>query len=327
MDYENLGDTGLKVSEICLGTMTYGTSEWRDWVLDEDESRPFIERALELGINFFDTADMYSEGVSEEVVGRALDDYAGAREEYVLASKAYFPTGDGPNQRGLSKKHLMHAVDQSLERLGTDYIDLYYIHRWDEETPIEETMEALHRIVESGKVRYIGASSMYAWQFAKAQHVAERNGWTQFVAMQNHYNLAYREEEREMNPLCRDQGVGLSPWSPLARGFLAGNRTRDKGGETQRARDDDFAHSMYYRDADFAVLEALEGVAADREYDPAQIALAWLLHQPGVTSPIVGVSKMWQLEDAVEATDIELTDAELAALEEPYEPHPVLGHD
>jgi aryl-alcohol dehydrogenase (NADP+) len=327
MEYVNLGNTGLKVSEICLGTMTYGTSEWRDWVLDEEESRSFIERALELGINFFDTADMYSEGVSEEVVGRALDDYAGRREEYVLASKAYFPTGEGPNQRGLSNKHLMHAVDQSLERLGTDYIDLYYIHRWDEETPIEETMEALHRIVESGKVRYIGASSMYAWQFAKAQHVGERNGWTKFVAMQNHYNLAYREEEREMNPLCRDQGVGLCPWSPLARGFLAGNRTRDKGGETKRAKDDDFAHSMYYRDADFAVLEALEEVAAEREYDPAQIALAWLLHRPGVDSPIVGASKMWQLEDAVEATDIELTDDELAALEEPYEPHPVLGHE
>lgn len=327
MEYVNLGNTGLKVSEICLGTMTYGTSEWRDWVLDEEESRSFIERALELGINFFDTADMYSEGVSEEVVGRALDDYAGRREEYVLASKAYFPTGEGPNQRGLSNKHLMHAVDQSLERLGTDYIDLYYIHRWDEETPIEETMEALHRIVESGKVRYIGASSMYAWQLAKAQHVGERNGWTKFVAMQNHYNLAYREEEREMNPLCRDQGVGLSPWSPLARGFLAGNRTRDKGGETKRAKDDDFAHSMYYRDADFAVLEALEEVAAEREYDPAQIALAWLLHRPGVDSPIVGASKMWQLEDAVEATDIELADDELAALEEPYEPHPVLGHE
>ncbi len=326
MDYVRLGDTGLKVSTLCLGTMTFGTPEWRDWVLDEEQSRPFIERALELGINFFDTADMYSEGVGEEVVGRALDDCAD-REEYVLATKAYFPTGEGPNQRGLSKKHLMHAVDQSLRRLDTDYIDLYYIHRWDETTPIEETMETLHHLVDSGKVRYIGASSMYAWQFSRAQHVAELHDWTKFVAMQNHYNLAYREEEREMNPLCRDQGVGICPWSPLARGFLAGNRNRDKSGETARAEGDDFAHSMYYRDADFEVLDALLALADNREYSPAQLALAWLLHQRGVTSPIVGASKMWQLEEAVEATEIELADDEIAALEAPYAPHPVLGHD
>ena len=325
MDYVNLGNTGLKVSRICLGTMTYGTSDWRDWVLDEQESRPFIGRALELGINFFDTADMYSQGVSEEVVGRALRDYAD-REEYVLASKAYFPTGDTPNERGLSRKHLMHAVDASLERLGTDYIDLYYIHRGDETTPIEETLRTLDDIVASGKVRYIGASSMFAWQFAKALHASDRNDWSRFVAMQNHYNLIYREEEREMIPLCLDQGIGLCPWSPLARGFLAGNRGKTDKGETLRAKQDEFAHRMYYEDADFQVLENLQELAGRREASPAQLALAWMLHKPGITSPIVGATKMYQLEEAAEAVDIELTDEEIAKLEEPYVPHPVLGH-
>ncbi len=326
MEYVTLGDTGLSVSRLCLGTMTYGTSTWRDWVLDEDEARPFIERALDLGINFFDTADMYSAGVSEEVVGRALRDYAD-REEYVLATKAYFPTGDGPNQRGLSRKHLMEAVDDSLRRLGTDYIDLYYIHRWDDDTPLEETLRTLHRLVGSGKVRYIGASSMFAWQFAQALYRADAHDWTRFVAMQNHYNLVYREEEREMNPLCREEGVAICPWSPLARGFLAGNRDRKPGGgETARAQTDAFAHDLYYRDDDFAVLDRLEEVAADRGASPAQVALAWLLDQPGVTSPVIGATEMYQLEECVEALEIDLTDEEIEALEAPYVPHPVLGH-
>ena len=325
MRYTNLGDTGLKVSRICLGTMTFGTSEWRDWVLDEEESRPYIERALDLGINFFDTADMYSQGVSEEVVGRALGDYAD-REEYVLASKAYFPTGNSPNERGLSRKHLMHAVDASLERLGTDYIDLYYIHRWDYDTPIEETMETLHRLVETERVRYIGASSMFAWQLAKANHLAAMNGWSKFVAMQNHYNLIYREEEREMMPYCREHGIGVCPWSPLARGFLAGNRDRHGGGATKRAQNDDFADSMYFRDADFAVLDRLEEVTAERDDSAAQIALAWLLHKPGVTSPIVGTTKHAHLEEACEAVEIELSDEAIERLESAYVPHPVLGH-
>jgi len=326
MEYVRLGDTGLNVSAICLGAMTYGSSEWRDWVLDEEEARPFLERALEAGINFFDTADMYSAGESEEVVGRALREFAD-REEYVLATKAYFPTGAGPNQRGLSRKHLLEAVDASLERLGMDYIDLYYIHRWDAETPIEETLEALHHLVESGRVRYIGASSMYAWQFSKSLYLSELNDWSRFVAMQNHYNLIYREEEREMIPLCRDQGVGVCPWSPLARGFLAGNRDRHGGGETERADQDDFAREMYYREDDFAVLDRLEEVAAQRGASPAQVALAWLLNKPAVTSPIVGASKMYQLEEAIEAVEIELADDEIDALEEPYVPHPILGHD
>ncbi|MFN8564247.1 MAG: aldo/keto reductase [Anaerolineae bacterium] len=325
MDYVNLGSTGLKVSHICLGCMTYGTSTWRDWVLDEDASRPFFQRAIEAGINFFDTADVYSLGVSEEVTGRALRDFA-RRDDVVIATKVYNAMGDKPNQRGLSRKHIMHAIDDSLRRLGTDYVDLYQIHRWDDETPIEETLEALHDVVKSGKARYIGASSMDAWQFAQALYTADLNGWTRFVTMQNHYNLIYREEEREMIPLCIDQAVGVIPWSPLARGFLAGNRTRDKGGETTRSRSDGFAHSMYYESVDFDVLDRVLELAREHDVAPAQIALAWMLHKPGITSPIIGASKMPHLNQAVAATEIELTDDEIAGLEVPYKPHPVLGH-
>jgi aryl-alcohol dehydrogenase (NADP+) len=306
--------------------MTYGTPAWREWVLDEEQSRPIIRRALELGINFFDTADMYSLGVSEEVTGRALRDFA-RRDEVVLATKAYFAIGQGPNGRGLSRKHIMDAIDGSLRRLGTDYVDLYQIHRWDNETPIEETMEALHDVVKAGKARYIGASSMYAWQFAKAQYTADAHGWTRFVSMQNHYNLIYREEEREMIPFCIDQGVGIIPWSPLARGFLAGNRPRETKGDTLRAQTDTYAHSMYYRDNDYEVVEGLAKVAERRpEVKPAQLALAWLLHRPGITAPIIGASKMSHLEDAVAAEELTLSDEEMRLLEDAYRPHPILGH-
>lgn len=325
MEYVNLGKSGLKVSRICLGMMTYGTPEWRDWVLDEAESRPFVQRAIELGVNFFDTADMYSLGVSEEVTGKLLKEFA-PRDEVVIATKVYFPIGRGPNGGGLSRKHIMEAIDNSLRRLGVDYVDLYQIHRWDYDTPIEETMEALHDVVKAGKALYIGASSMYAWQFAKAQYTADRNGWTRFVSMQNHMNLIYREEEREMNPLCLDQGVGLIPWSPLARGFLAGNRRAPDDRPTKRAKSDEYAQEMYYQEADFAVLERLLEVAAQRDETPAQIALAWLLQKPAVAAPIIGASKMRHLEEAVAAVAIELSDEEIARLEEPYRPHPVLGH-
>lgn len=325
MQYQNLGNTGLKVSRICLGMMSYGSSKWRDYILDEDESRPFIQKAVELGINFFDTANMYSDGVSEEITGRALKDFA-KREEVVIATKVFFPYNDKPNQGGLSRVHIMRAVEDSLRRLDTDYIDLYQIHRWDYETPIEETMQALHDLVRAGKVRYIGASSMYAWQFAKAQHIADQNGWTRFISMQNHYNLVYREEEREMIPLCLDQGVGIIPWSPLARGFLAGNRTRDKSGETTRAKTDDFAHSMYYQEMDFDIVDRLVAKAKEKGVSPSQLAIAWLLHRPGVTAPIVGTSKMEHLEQAVSALEIELTEEEIIYLDELYQPHPILGH-
>lgn len=326
MEYIRLGNTGLKVSRICLGMMTYGTSEWRDWVLNEAESRPFIEKAIDAGINFFDTADMYSVGVSEEVTGRALRDLL-PRDEYVLATKVFNPMGDKPNQGGLSRKHIMDGVDASLKRLGMDYIDLYQIHRWDYDTPIEETMEALHDVVKSGKVRYIGASSMYAWQFAKAQYTADLNSWTRFVSMQNHYNLVYREEEREVIPFCIDQGVGIIPWSPLARGFLAGNRPRTRGeGETTRAKSDQFAHHLYYADTDFDIVDELKKIAQVHGNSPAQIALAWMLHKPGISSPIIGASKMYQLDEAIEAVSIKLSDEEIEALEAPYQPKPVLGH-
>jgi aryl-alcohol dehydrogenase (NADP+) len=326
MQYVNLGHTGLKVSRICLGTMTYGTPQWREWVLGEEASRPFIKHALELGINFFDTADMYSLGVSEEVVGRALRDFT-RRDEVVIATKVYFPMGDKPNQRGLSRKHIMDAIDGSLRRLGTDYIDLYQIHRWDDETPLEETLETLHMLVQAGKVRYLGASSMYAWQFALALATAERYGWTRFVSMQPHYNLIYREEEREMLPLCRAKGVGIIPWSPLARGKLAGKRTRGATGETTRAQTDTLAQNFYAQteDADNLVIDRVEKLAKQYDVAPAQIALAWLLHQPGLTAPIVGASKLSHLDDAVAALDVGLSGEELAYLEEPYQPHPVIG--
>jgi aryl-alcohol dehydrogenase (NADP+) len=325
MKYIRLGSTGLKVSRICLGAMTYGSPEWREWVLTEEESRPFFRRALEAGINFFDTADMYSLGMSEEILGRALREGA-RRDQMVVATKVYQPMGDGPNDRGLSRKHLFDAIDASLRRMGMDYVDLYQIHRWDKHTPIEETLEALNDLVRVGKVRYIGASSMYAWQFARALHVSERNGWSRFVSMQNHYNLVYREEEREMLPLCRAEGIGVIPWSPLARGFLAGNRRRQDLGDTPRARTDDFAHKLYYADSDFRIVDRVVELAGRRGIAPAQVALAWLLHQPGVTAPIVGASKMEQLDQAIAALDVSLSADERAFLEEPYEPHRVLGH-
>ena len=331
MEYVNLGRTGLRVSRLCLGTMTFGSTEWRPWILPEDAGRPFIRHAIEAGINFFDTADMYSRGVSEEIVGRALNDFT-SRDQVVIATKAFFPMGDGPNDRGLSRKHLFDAIDASLRRLGTDYVDLYQIHRFDPHTPIEETLEALNDIVRAGKARYIGASSMYAWQFAQMLQVSERRGWARFVSMQNHYNLVYREEEREMLPLCRAEGIGIIPWSPLARGFLAGNRDRaagpeeKKGGETLRAQTDEYAQSLYYADSDFRVVDRVVEIAGGRGVTPAQVALAWILHQPGVTAPIIGVTKVEQLDDAVAALDVTLDDEECRRLEEPYVPHPVLGH-
>ena len=331
MEYVNLGRTGLRVSRLCLGTMTFGSTAWRPWILPEDASRPFIRRALDAGINFFDTADMYSRGVSEEIVGRALNDFT-TRDQAVIATKAFFPMGDGPNDRGLSRKHLFDAIDASLRRLGTDYVDLYQIHRFDSHTPIEETLEALDAIVRAGKARYIGASSMYAWQFAQMLQVSERRGWARFVSMQNHYNLVYREEEREMLPLCRAEGIGVIPWSPLARGFLAGNRERatgsedKKGGDTLRAQTDEYAQSLYYADADFRVVDRVVELARRHGVTPAQIALAWILRQPGVTAPIIGVTKIEQLDEAVAALDVELDGEECLRLEEPYVPHPVLGH-
>ena len=325
MKYVTLGTTGLKVSRVCLGCMTYGSSQWRSWVLDEDAARPFFKRAIEAGINFFDTADMYSNGASEEVTGRALRDLA-RREEVVIATKVFFPSGSSPDERGLGRKHIMHSIDASLRRLGTDYVDLYQIHRFDHDTPIEETIDALDAVVRAGKALYAGASSMFAWQFAKMLHTADARQRARFVTMQNHYNLIYREEEREMISLCIDEGVGVIPWSPLARGFLAGNRTREKGGETERSKTDDYAHRMYYTDSDFDVVDRVIDIAKKHGVPPAQIALAWLLHKPGVTAPIVGASKLPQLDDAIAAVDIKLDDGEMRALEEPYVPHRVLGH-
>jgi 1-deoxyxylulose-5-phosphate synthase len=326
MDYIRLGNTGLKVSRLCLGAMTYGTPEWRPWVLDEPTSRPFITRALEHGINFFDTADMYSRGVSEQVLGRALKDFT-TRDQVVIATKAFYPAvSNGPNDRGLSRKHLFDAIDGSLKRLGTDYVDLYQIHRFDYDTPIAETLEALHDIVKAGKARYLGASSMFAWQFSKMLATADAHGWTPFVTMQNHYNLVYREEEREMLPLCREEGIGVIPWSPLARGFLAGNRRTADRGDTIRAKSDEFAHQMYYTDADFTIADRAVELAKTRGVKPAQIALAWLLAKPGVTAPIVGASKLPHLDEAVAALQLRLAPEEMTFLEEPYRPHPVLGH-
>ena len=326
MQYVNLGKSGLKVSRLCLGMMTYGTSKWRPWILNEEDARPFVKKALEAGINFFDTADIYSQGVSEELTGKLLREFGVKRENVVVATKVYFNLTDKINAGGLSRKHIMDAIDASLKRLGMDYVDLYQIHRWDYETPVEETMQALHDVVRAGKARYIGASSMYAWQFAKAQFTAALHGWTRFISMQNHYNLIYREEEREMIPQCIDQGVGLIPWSPLARGFLAGNRKRDGGGETVRANSDDYADSMYYREEDFIVAERTQAIAKERGVSSSQIALAWILSKPYITAPIIGASKMPHLEQSIAALDIELTEDEVKQLEEPYQPHPVLGH-
>jgi len=321
MEQVRLGHTGLKVSRICLGTMTYGTPKWRDWVLEEEPSRPFIKRALEAGINFFDTADIYSNGVSEEVVGRALRDFAAKREDYVLATKVFFPV-DG-RHGGLSRKHIMEAIDASLKRLGMDYIDLYQIHRFDNHTPIEETIEALHDVVKAGKARYLGASSMHAWQFAKYLSTAERMGMTKFVSMQNFYNLVYREEEREMLPLCRDQGVGVIPWSPLARGFLGRGHAQALEKHSTRAKSDNIL-DMQFDDNDVETLRRVEETAKKRAANNAQIAIAWLLAK-GITAPIVGASKMNHLEDAIAAAEIKLTHEEIRYLEEPYKPKAVAG--
>lgn len=326
MDYVNLGATGLKVSRICLGMMSFGSSQWRDWIFDYDETKPFVARAIEAGINFFDTADVYSMGASEEVTGRALRELGVARHKVVVATKVCSSMGDDPNERGLSRKHIMHAIDDSLRRLGLDYVDLYQIHRFDRTTPIEETIEALDDVVKAGKALHVGASSMYAWQFARMLDHADRHGLAKFVTMQNHYNLIYREEEREMIPLCESQGIGLIPWSPLARGFLTGSRSRENKGETTRARSDAFAHQMYYEADDFRVVDRVSEVAAQRGVPNAQIALAWLLSKPYVTAPIIGATRLSHLEDAIKAVEIKLTDEEIATLEEPYRPHPVLGH-
>ena len=331
MEYRRLGNTGLVVSRICLGCMSYGDPDakipgldlgWK-WALREDESKPFFKRAIELGINFFDTANVYSFGASEEITGRALREYA-KREDVVIATKVFNVMRPGPNGRGLSRKHILEQIDASLRRLGTDYVDLYQIHRWDEATPIEETMEALHDVVRAGKARYLGASSMYAWQFAKAQHVAEVNGWTKFVSMQDHWNLLYREEEREMVPLCRDQGVGVIPWSPLARGKLA----RAPEAKTARTETDAFGKRLYasMEEADGRVLVALDQVARAKDKKHAQVALAWLLQKDGVTAPIVGATKMHHLEDAVAALDVKLSADEVKTLEASYVPHPIAGH-
>jgi aryl-alcohol dehydrogenase (NADP+) len=326
MNYVTLGRTGLRVSRLCLGTMSYGSKKWREWILEENESRPFFRRAVELGINFFDSADMYSLGASEEITGRMLKEFGGGRDRVVIATKVFNAMGDDPNQRGLGRKHIHHSIDDSLRRLGTDYVDLYIIHRLDHHTPMDEIMRALDDVVRAGKALYIGASSMYAWQFAKLQHIAERNGLSQFVAMQNHYNLIYREEEREMNPYCVSEGIALTPWSPLARGFVAGNRRPADFGDTVRAKTDDYGKQMYYQPSDFKVVERLSEVAKKRGAPNVQVALAWLLAKPGVTSPIIGATKMAHLEDAVAALDLKLAPEELKALEEPYQPHPVLGH-
>lgn len=327
MEYVRLGKTGMNVSRICLGMMTYGDPQWRDWVLDIDASRPIVTRAAEAGINFYDTADMYSLGVSEEITGDLLRELFPNRAEVVVASKVYNEMGSTPNMRGLSRKHIMEGIDASLRRLKMEYVDLYQIHRWDDETPIEETMEALNDVVRAGKALYIGASSMYAWQFMKANAIAAQHGWVQFVSMQNHYNLIYREEEREMIPLCIDQGIGVIPWSPLARGFLAGNRTREnKAGETTRAGSDTYAKDMYFNDSDWDVLDAVKAVAANHGVKPAQIALAWMLQKPGITAPIIGASKLYQLDEALAAAEIRLGADDMAALEAAYVPRPIMGH-
>jgi len=326
MEYVNVGKSGLKVSRLCLGMMTYGSPGWRNWILNEEQALPFVKRALEAGINFFDTADVYSHGTSEEVLGNALQAFAVKRESVVIATKVCSPMSDEVNDRGLSRKHIMDSIDGSLRRLKMDFVDLYQIHRWDYSTPIEETMDALNDVVKSGKARYIGASSMFAWQFAKAQFVADLHGWTRFISMQNHYNLVYREEEREMIPLCLDQGVGLIPWSPMARGFFAGNRQRGGGGETARARSDPFADQLYFRDEDFRVADRAWEIAREHQATASQIALAWMLHKPYITAPIIGSSKLDHLNDSIAALEIKLTPEEIKRLEELYLPHPVLGH-
>ncbi|GIJ48484.1 aldo/keto reductase [Virgisporangium aliadipatigenens] len=325
MEYVRLGSTGMKVSRVALGMMSYGDPEKRPWSLDLESSEPIVRRAVEAGVTFFDTADVYSWGASEEITGKLLGKLFAHRDDYVLATKVYSRMGDGPNEAGLSRKHIMASIDNSLRRLGTDYVDLYQVHRWDGETPVEETMEALHDLVKAGKVRYIGASSMYAWQFAKAQYTATLHGWTRYVTMQNHYNLVYREEEREMNPLCLDLGVGLLPWSPLARGLLTGSRSRSGSKTTRRAQTDEFAEKLY-DESDFDVVDVVVKIAAEREVPPAQVALAWLLHQPAVTAPIFGATREAHVDDAVAAVSLSLSEGELGRLAEPYRPHAIKGH-
>lgn len=326
MPYVNLGRSGLKVSRICLGTMSFGSPEWQAWTIPETQSRLIFQRALELGINFFDTADVYSNGLSEEILGRALA-HCAKRDQIVLATKVNGPMGAGPNDRGLSRKHILEAVDASLRQLRTDYIDLYQIHRWDYEAPIEETLEALNDLVRAGKVLYLGASSMFAWEFSLALHSCERHAWSRFVSMQNHYNLVYREEEREMLPLCRHEGIAVLPWSPLARGLLAGTRKPAQEGATVRARTDEYARRLYYEEHDFEVAECAAGVARDRGVKPAQIALAWLLSRPGVTAPVLGATRVEHVEEAVASLGITLEPGEVERLESRYRPHPVLGHE
>jgi len=322
--YVNLGSTGLRVSRVCLGMMSFGNDSDRPWVLDENAAEPIVRAAADGGVIFYDTADVYSRGASEVATGRLLGKMF-RRDDVVVATKVFNPMGPGENDGGLSRKHIMSGIDASLERLGMDYVDLYQIHRWDYRTPIEETMEALHDVVRAGKARYIGASSMFAWQFAKAQHAADAHGWTRFVSMQNHYNLVYREEEREMIPQCIDQGVGVIPWSPLARGLLAGSRTRDGERRTVRSNTDAFGDTLY-TERDFDVVDHAAKVAAERGVPTAQVALAWLMHRPGVTAPIVGATKPGHLQDALAAEELTLSDDEIRRLEEPYIPHPVLGH-
>ena len=325
MNYTNLGTSGLRVSRICLGMMGFGNVSERPWVINEDAAEPIVRSAVEGGVTFFDTADTYSGGASEVATGRLVPKYL-TRDEAVIATKVFMPVTPGENGGGLGRKHVMSAIDASLHRLGMDYVDLYQIHRWDPRTPIEETMEALHDVVRSGKARYIGASSMFAWQLAKAQYTAERHGWTKFVSMQNHYNLVYREEEREMIPLCLDQGVGCIPWSPLARGMLAGNRTRDGGRHTTRSSTDAFADYLYDQPTDFDVVDAAHEVAVARGVPTAQVALAWLLSKPGISAPILGSTKAKHLEDALAAEELVLSGDEVNQLEKPYVAHPVLGH-
>ncbi len=326
MQYTTLGATGVTVSRICLGCMSYGTSRWRPWVLEEDAAKPFFRHAIEAGINFFDTADMYSVGVSEEVTGRALREY-GDLDEIVLATKVFNPMSEGPNMRGLSRKHIVQGCEASLRRLGVETIDLYQIHRFDPRTPIEETLAALDHLVHSGKVRYIGASSGWAWQFAQALSLSERNGWARFVTMQNHYNLVYREEEREMIPLCAKEGVGVIPWSPLARGLLAGGRASvDDRASTPRAATDEYSHTLYGDPSDWDVVQAVHAVAGERGVTPAEVSLAWLLSKPAVAAPIVGATKLPHLDAAIRAVDLVLSPEEIARLEAPYRPHPVRGH-
>jgi 1-deoxyxylulose-5-phosphate synthase len=325
MDFVRLGNSGLKVSRLCLGCMSYGSSKAREWILDEEAALPFFQQAIEAGINFFDTADLYSQGMSEEVTGRALKKLEVRREQVVIATKIFYPTGTSLNERGTSKKHIRHAIDASLRRLGLDYVDLYQIHRYDRSTPMEETLEALTDLVRQGKVLYLGASSMAAWEFAKFLCVARANGFPRFISMQNHYNLVYREEEREMIPLCREENIGIIPWSPLARGFLAGNRPRSTEAETVRGKTDASAQRLYHQESDYQIVDRVTDLAKRRGTSNAQIALAWMLHQPGITSPIIGATKSHHLEEAVKALQIQLTQEDIGYLEGPYQPHQVSG--